>query len=87
MLIYYVKQTLFLTLLLAGPVVLVTSVLGLLLGFLQAVFQLQDQAMPFAIKLVGVVFILIAVGPWMAQLLMDFTDDIFALIAYNQSRS
>lgn len=87
MLIYYVKQTLYLTLLLAGPVVLVTSVLGLLLGFLQAVFQLQDQAMPFAIKLVGVVFILIAVGPWMAQLLMDFTDDIFTLIAYNQSRS
>lgn len=86
MLIYYVKQTLYLTLLLAGPVVLVTSVLGLLLGFLQAVFQLQDQAMPFAIKLVGVVFILIALGPWMAQLLMDFTDDIFALIAYNQSR-
>jgi flagellar biosynthetic protein FliQ len=87
MLIYYVKQTLYLTLLLAGPVVLVTSVLGLLLGFLQAVFQLQDQAMPFAIKLVGVVFILIALGPWMAQLLMDFTDDIFTLIAYNQSRS
>ena len=86
MLIYYVKQTLYLTLLLAGPVVLVTSVLGLLLGFLQAVFQLQDQAMPFAIKLVGVVFILIALGPWMAQLLMDFTDDVFALIAYNQSR-
>jgi type III secretion HrpO family protein len=87
MLIYYVKQTLYLTLLLAGPVVLVTSVLGLLLGFLQAVFQLQDQAMPFAIKLVGVVFILIALGPWMAQLLMDFTADIFTLIAYNQSRS
>ena len=87
MLIYYIKQTLYLTLLLAGPVVLVTSILGLLLGFLQAVFQLQDQAMPFAIKLVGVVFILIAVGPWMAQLLMDFTDDIFTLISHSQFRS
>jgi type III secretion HrpO family protein len=86
MLIYYVKQTLYLTLLLAGPVVLVTSILGLLLGFMQAVFQLQDQAMPFAIKLGGVVLILIALGPWMGQVLIDFTGDIFSLIAHNQSR-
>ncbi|HEX4843130.1 MAG TPA: type III secretion system export apparatus subunit SctS [Limnobacter sp.] len=86
MLIYYIKQTLFLTLLVAGPVVLVTSVLGLLLGFLQAVFQLQDQALPFAIKLVGVTVILLALGPWMSQLMIDFTGDIFSLIAHKQSR-
>lgn len=87
MLIYYIKQTLFITLLVAGPIVLLTSVLGLILGFMQAIFQLQDQAMPFAIKLVGTVLVLIALGPWMAQLLMDFTGDIFDLIAHKQSGS
>lgn len=86
MLIYYVKQTLYLTLLVVGPVILVTSVLGLLLGFLQAVFQLQDQALPFAIKLGAVVAILIALGPWMGQVMVDFTIDIFDLIAYNHTR-
>lgn len=86
MLIYYVKQTLYLTLLVVGPVIVVTSVLGLLLGFLQAIFQLQDQALPFAIKLIAVVFVLIILGPWMGQVLIEFTADIFNLISLNQSR-
>lgn len=87
MLIYYVKQALFLTLLIAGPVVLVTAVMGLVLGFMQAVFQLQDQAMPFALKLVAVTFMLIAVGPWMASNLIEYTDQIFRLISHNATRT
>lgn len=87
MLIYYVKQALFLTLLISGPVVLVTAVMGLVLGFMQAVFQLQDQAMPFALKLVAVVFVLIALGPWMASNLIEYTDQIFRLISHNATRT
>lgn len=86
MLIYYVKQALYLTVLVVGPVIVVTSVLGLLLGFLQAIFQLQDQALPFAIKLIAVMAVLVLLGPWMAQVLIDFTADIFNLISFNQSR-
>jgi len=86
MLIYYVNQALFLTLLIAGPVVLVTAVMGLVLGFMQAIFQLQDQAMPFALKLVAVTFMLIAVGPWMASNLIEYTDQIFRLISHNTTR-
>jgi type III secretion protein S len=87
MLIYYVKQALFLTLVIAGPVVVVTAVMGLVLGFMQAIFQLQDQAMPFALKLVAVVFVLIALGPWMASTLIEYTDQIFRLISHNTTRT
>lgn len=87
MLVYYVKQALFISLLVAGPVVLITSVLGLVLGFLQAIFQLQDQAMPFAIKLIAVTFLLIALGPWMAGLLIDYSDQILNLISFNPYHS
>lgn len=87
MLIYYVKQALFLTLVIAGPVVIVTAVMGLVLGFMQAVFQLQDQAMPFALKLVVVVLVLIALGPWMASTLIEYTDQIFRLIGNNMTRT
>jgi type III secretion HrpO family protein len=79
MLMYYVKQALWLTLIVSGPLVIFTMVVGLLLGFLQAVFQLQDQAFPFGIKLVGSLIILIALGPWLADNMMQFSDMMFTL--------
>lgn len=81
MLVYYVNQALWLTLLVAAPVVLITVILGLILGFLQAVFQLQDQALPFGVKLLGVALVLFAFGPWQSQLLVQFTDSVFKLLA------
>lgn len=81
MVIYYVNQALWLSLLVAAPVVITTMVLGLLLGILQAVFQLQDQALPFAIKLLAVVLVLMALGPWQAQLLAQFTQTMFDLLS------
>lgn len=81
MLSYYVNQALLLSLLISAPVVIVTVVLGLLLGLLQAIFQLQDQALPFGIKLVAVVLVLFATGPWIAQTLIQFTDSMLDLIS------
>lgn len=73
MLIYFVKQALWLTVMMSAPVVLLTMVIGLTLGFLQAIFQLQDQSFPFAFKLIGSLLILIALGPWMAESMMEFS--------------
>lgn len=84
MLMYYVKQALWLTLIIGGPIIIFTMVTGLLLGFLQAVFQLQDQAFPFAVKLIGCTILLIALGPWMADTLMQFTDMMFSLFNRTQ---
>lgn len=81
MIIYYVNQALIITLLISAPVVIVTMLLGLILGFLQAVFQLQDQALPFAIKWVAVTLILVALGPWIGQMLVDFNLDLFELVS------
>lgn len=81
MISHYVNQALWIALLVAAPVVIVTSVLGFLLGFLQAIFQLQDQALPFAVKLLGVTMTLIVLGAWQSQTLMQFADQIFTLIA------
>ena len=86
MISYYVNQALWLSLMIAAPVVIVTSVLGLLLGFLQAIFQLQDQALPFGIKLLSVVLVLVALGSWQSQILLQFTNSLFELIAINPVR-
>jgi len=78
---YYVNQALLISLMVAGPVVLVTTLLGFVLGILQAVFQLQDQALPFGIKLVVITFILIALGPWIADMMIQFTQTMFNQMA------
>ncbi|WP_275271075.1 type III secretion system export apparatus subunit SctS [Limnobacter sp. P1] len=81
MLSYYVNQALWLSFLVAAPVVIVTMVIGFVLGFIQAIFQLQDQALPFGIKLLCVTLVLVLLGPWMAGTLMQFTEAILNLIA------
>lgn len=61
-----------------APIVLLTVFVGVVLGLIQAIMQLQDQALPFAVKLVGTVVLLMVAGTWMAQLLMQFSDTVLA---------
>ncbi|MAG81709.1 MAG: type III secretion system export apparatus subunit SctS [Limnobacter sp.] len=77
----FVSQALWISLLVSLPVVGITVVLGFILGFLQAIFQLQDQALPFGIKLVACVACLIMLGPWIAGMMMQYTNQIFEIIS------
>lgn len=79
--IYLIKRALLLSLMLSVPVVLVCIVAGLLIGFLQAVMQLQDQALPFGVKLVAAFAILVVTLPWMSAELVQYSEDLFNQIA------
>lgn len=85
MLAYYINQALWLTLLISAPIVVVTVLIGLVLGFLQAIFQLQDQSLPFGVKLLGVTLIVFALGAWQSQSLIAFTDTMFSLLPIKAS--
>lgn len=87
MISYYVNQALWIAFLLAAPVVAVTVSVGLVLGFLQAVFQLQDQALPFGVKLVAVTLVLIALGSWQAGTLIQFSQSMIDLIGTPAART
>lgn len=75
-LIYYASQTMYLVLVLSLPVVLTTTVVGLLVGLFQALTQIQDQSLPFGIKLVAVIFVFIATASWLGQELLAFTTKL-----------
>ncbi|KYP11120.1 MAG: hypothetical protein A0129_09320 [Limnobacter sp. CACIAM 66H1] len=62
--------------------VLMTVLVGVLIGILQAVFQLQDQSLPFGIKVFGTVALLVTLGPWMGDLLIQFTNGLLDQVAY-----
>ncbi|MCE2706572.1 MAG: type III secretion system export apparatus subunit SctS [Proteobacteria bacterium] len=65
--IYIAKQGLMLSLILSLPVVLVASIVGLLFSMFQALTQIQDQSLSFAIKLVFVMSTLYMSVDWMAS--------------------
>jgi len=62
--------------LLAGPVLLVCLVVGVVVGLLQAITQIHEMTLTFIPKMVAVALALIALLPWMLRTLGDFSREI-----------
>ncbi len=60
-------------LLVAGPALVVSLVLGLLIGFLQAITQIQEFTLTFVPKIVAVLLCLFLLSPWIARVMISFT--------------
>jgi flagellar biosynthetic protein FliQ len=65
----------------AGPILFSVIAVGLLVNIFQTVTQMKDQALTFVPKAVAVALILMVAAPWYLQLLRDFTQSMFDLIA------
>lgn len=78
--IYIAKQALILSLVLSLPVVIVASSVGLLFSLFQALTQIQDQTLSFAIKLVFIMATLYFTINWVAGRLYQFTMIIYSNI-------
>ena len=74
------REALYLTMLLAGPLLLSALAVGLLIGVFQAVTQIQEMTFSFIPKLAALVFALLIAGPWMLRLLMEFSTRLFMAI-------
>jgi flagellar biosynthetic protein FliQ len=59
--------------LVAAPVILVSLAAGVAVSVLQATTQINDSTLVFVPKIVGVVIVLLVLGPWMLQVYIDFT--------------
>ena len=60
----------------AGPVLLVSLVVGFIISLLQAVTQIQDFTLTFVPKIIAVFLCLFLFLPWMASVLLSFTTRI-----------
>ncbi|MCB1710752.1 MAG: flagellar biosynthesis protein FliQ [Halioglobus sp.] len=73
-------EALFLTMMLAGPLLISALVVGLLIGVFQAATQIQEMTLSFIPKLMALVLALFIAGPWMLQVLTDFSLRLFLAI-------
>lgn len=71
------SQALFLVLTASLPPILAATVLGVGVALIQALTQIQDQTLPSAVKLVGVVIVLVFAMNWVFGDLFNFTTTAF----------
>lgn len=71
------KEALKTALLVAGPALLVSLVVGLMVSIFQVVTSLQDQTIAFVPKIVAVMVVVSLAFPWMVQILVRFTTHMF----------
>ena len=71
------RQTFTTILLVGGPVLLVSLVIGLTISLFQAITQLQEMTLTFVPKIIAVFITLLIALPWMVKVLVGFTRSIF----------
>ena len=71
------REALELIVYLAAPLLLSALFVGLIISILQAATQIQEQTLSFIPKLMALVVALILMGPWMLQLWVSFTRQLY----------
>lgn len=77
MIMTLVKKALVTGLMVGGPILIITLVVGLIISIFQATTQIQEQTLTFVPKLITVIAILIFGGPWMLNKLVMLTTELF----------
>lgn len=70
------NQALMTVLLLSAPALAVAIIVGLGVGLLQALTQIQDQTLPQAVKLVAVLLAIVFVGPLLASQVVELGNQV-----------
>ena len=73
-------QAMSLALKVAGPLLLVALVIGLLVSVFQAVTQIQEQSLSLIPKIAGVAVVIVVLGPWMLGQLVTYTSQLYTSI-------
>ncbi len=74
------KEAMFVAFELAGPMLIVSIVVGLISAIFQAATQIHEQTLTFVPKLVVIAIVLVVLGPWMYSVFNDFVQELFELM-------
>lgn len=73
----YARTCLILVLQLSMIPIIVATVIGILVSLLQALTQVQEQTLGFAVKLIVIVLTILLTARWMGAQLLLYTQSIF----------
>jgi len=77
------KNALIMILELAGPVLVVSMVVGLVIGVFESVTQIQEATLTFVPKILAGILTIIFFAPWMVSMYITYVNDMFSnLLTY-----
>jgi flagellar biosynthetic protein FliQ len=68
------------TLLISAPMLIVGLIVGVVISLFQAVTQIQEMTLVFVPKIVAVMVTLIAAMPWIMNVMITYTQNLFTNI-------
>lgn len=71
------QKAITMALILAGPVMLVSLLVGSLISLVQAATQINEPTLSFVPKMIGIIVVLVVLGSWMLQQILVFTSELF----------
>ena len=74
------REAMFTALLISSPVLLVGVAVGLVIGILQALTQVQDPTVSFVPKIVAMVLALSFCLPWLIQHMLEYSSRVITSI-------
>ena len=73
-------ELLWTAILITGPILGLTMLVGLIISIFQVVTQIQEQSLTFIPKIITVAVVLVVFGPWMLRTLVQFASSLIGNI-------
>jgi flagellar biosynthetic protein FliQ len=74
------RESLYVAVLIAAPMLGIALAVGLLIGIVQAATSINEMTLSFIPKLAALVIVLMILGSWQISVLVDFTRRLFERI-------
>lgn len=66
---------------LSAPLLLSTLVIGLVISIFQALTQINENTLTFVPKMIVIAIVLVLAGPWMMDVMKNYTVNLFENMA------
>lgn len=75
--VHVVREAFYIMLLISAPVLLLSLIVGLAVSIVQAATSIQEITLTFVPKMVVIAIVLVLTMPWMMDVMMSFTINLF----------
>ncbi len=77
----FARESIYLLITIAAPAMLTALVVGVVIGLLQALTQIQEQTLVFVPKILAIFFVLLIALPFAGEAMATYMDNVAARIA------
>jgi flagellar biosynthesis protein FliQ len=78
--IFYMSQLVWTAMIVAGPLLVTTLVVGLLISIFQVATQIQEMTLSYVPKLLAAAIVLVVLGSWMLGRILQFAQNLYQTI-------